>query len=338
MTRNLLPYLFLLVSALATNFFAQRVWAQGSGSGTMTAEDATAIKAIKIANLEKDTYFKAGGYILDRYEERPAYVFNYSDGIQRKVYLYRVYAASDTKELGLLALYQNGKTGEIKPFVIPGANADRKAWDAYIDDLKYVGEKESGLMSALSFVLSREMSNLLLGGTGAKADDKKKEDNNFCFAPDAPVALPDGGTKPISEVKPGDVVLGYDAITHTLVPTRVTGVQAHTPTTPTSSISLMSLWLAPAHELTATRPNRGSVITPLTLFEATPTHPVLTSMGRKSLWQVQVNEQLYRVENGQLVAYRVVRRDDVGRPVPVVYTITTERGAFVVDGVVVLDK
>ncbi len=54
----------------------------------MTVEQLKAIKAIKIANLDKDSYFKSGGFILDRYEERPAYVFTYSDGIT-SLYLVR---------------------------------------------------------------------------------------------------------------------------------------------------------------------------------------------------------------------------------------------------------
>lgn len=335
MKRHIFPFLFVLASALLTNFFAQRVWAQAPAAGVLTAEDAKAIKAIKIANLDKDTYFKTGGFILDRYEERPAYVFNYSDGIQRKIYLYRVFTAADTKELGLLAIYQNGKTNELKSFVIPGATADRKAWDLYIDDLKYVGEKEPGLMSALGFVISREMSVLMGGGAGAKTDDegKKKEEYNFCFAPDAPVTLSDGTTKPISDVKAGDVVLGYDATTHTLTPTRVTGVQAHAPVAPATSIALVGVWMTPSEGVTASR----AMIAP-TLLEATANHPVLTATGRKPLGDIQTGETLYRYEAGQLTAYQVIRRDENIRSAKTVYTISTERGAFVVDGAVVLDK
>ena len=341
MKRHILPLVFVLASALLTNFFAQRVWAQASvpaksADAVLTADDAKAIKAIKIANLDKDTYFKSGGFILDRYEERPAYVFNYSDGIQRKIYLYRVFATADTKELGLLAIYQNGKTNELKSFVIPGAGADRKAWDLYIDDLKYVGEKEPGLMSALGFVISREMAVLLAGGAGAKTDNggnRKKEEYNFCFALDAPVTLSDGRTKPISEVKAGEIILGYDATTHTLAPTRVTGVQAHVPVAPATEIALVGVWMTPSDGLLAGR-NQTSP----TLLEATANHPVLTATGRKPLGEVETGETLYRYEAGQLTAYQVIRRNESSRWVKAVYTITTERGAFLVDGVVVLDK
>lgn len=333
MKNNLLSLLLFLCCAIATQLLSQRVWAQTSASASgMTLDQLKAVKAIKIANLDKDTYFKSGGYILDRYEERPAYVFTYSDGITRKIYLYKVFTASDTKDLGLLAIYQNTKTNEVKPFVIPGASADRKAWDAYIDDLKYVGEKEPGLMSTLTFVLSREMAGLLSGGAGAKADDggKKKEEYNFCFAPDAPVTLADGSSKKIGEVAVGDVVMGYDAQTKSLTPTPVTRVDAHS-----GEFALVGVWMAPVDELAA---NNQQTLTAPTLLEATANHPVLTASGRKSLGDVSLGEVLYRSENNRVIAYKVVQIEKATRSVKSVLTLATQSGAYFVSGTVVLDK
>ncbi|GAB3688129.1 hypothetical protein GCM10027592_02600 [Spirosoma flavus] len=331
MKNNLLSILIFLCCAVATQLLSQRVWAQ-TASASMTLEQLKAIKAIKIANLDKDTYFKSGGFILDRYEERPAYVFAYSDGITRKIYLYKVFSAEDTKELGLLAIYQNGKTNEIKPFVIPGASADRKAWDAYIDDLKYVGEKEPGLMSTLTFVLSREMAGLLSGSAG-KSDEggaKKKEEYNFCFAPTAPVTLADGSSKPISTVQVGDVIMGYNVVTKSLAPTNVTRVDMHK-----GNFALASVWLAPTQELTANTRNNPAT---LTLVEATANHPVLTATGQKQLGNVTTGDILYRMENGKSVTYRVVSVEKSVRSVNTVYNLSTESGAYLVHETIVLDK
>ena len=302
----------------------------------MTLEQLKAIKAIKIANLDKDTYFKADGFILDRYEERPAYVFNYTDGITRKIYLYKIFSAENTKELGLLAIYKNEKSGEIKPFVIPGASADRKAWDAYIDDLKYVGEKEPGLMSTLTFVLSREMAGLLSGGAG-KSDEsgaKKKEEYNFCFAPDAPVTLADGSSKEIGSLAVGDVVLGYSAQSKAFIPTAITKVEQHT----NRDFTLTGVWLSAVNELTADA-RTASKTAPM-LLEATANHPVLTATGRKALGDVKAGDILYRYERGtnQVAAYRVVQLDPKTRTVQTVYNLTTESGAYLVGETVVLDK
>lgn len=332
MKNNLLSFLLFLTCAIATQLLSQRVHAQ-TASGGMTLDQLKAVKAIKVANLDKDTYLKSGAFILDRYEERPAYVFNYTDGITRKIYLYKIFTAADTKDLGLLALYQNGKTGEVKPFVIPGATAERASWDAYIDDLKYVGEKEPGLMSTLAFVISREMAGLMAGGSG-KTDEggtKKKEEFNFCFAPDAPVTGPDGSAKPISTISVGDIVLGYDVQTKTFAPTRVTHVDRHQST----NIGLAGVWLVSANELTADDRARSSI--PV-LFEATANHPVLTETGRKSLGDVKAGEMLYRFERGKPVPYRVVRTELAGRSVKTVYNLVTESGAYVVGETVVLDK
>ncbi len=333
MKNNLLSFLIFSCCAVATQLLSQRVSAQ-TASASMTVEQLNAVKAIKIANLDKDTYFKSGGFILDRYEERPAYVFNYTDGITRKIYLYKIFTVEDTKELGLLALYKNEKSGEVKPFVIPGASADHKAWDAYIDDLKYVGEKEPGLMSTLTFVLSREMAGLLSGG-GAKTDEggaKKKEEYNFCFAPDAPVTMADGSSKAISTVKTGDVVLGYNAKTKTLIPTRITNVDTHE-----GDFVLAGVWLLPVNELTADTRN---TLTAPTLLEATANHPVLTATGRKPLGEVNAGDVLYHYDaaTNEVVAQKVMRVEQSSRSVKMVYNLATESGAYLVGGTVVLDK
>ncbi|GAA4452297.1 hypothetical protein GCM10023189_15480 [Nibrella saemangeumensis] len=327
-----LPTLLLFLCAVIVNQFAsQRVWAQAASAG-MTLDQLKAIKEIKIGNLEKDTYFKAGGYILDRYEERPAYVFNYSDGIPRKIYLYKVYTAADTKELGLLAIYQNGKTNQTMPFVIPGATADRKAWDAYIDDLKYVGEKEAGLMSALGFVLSREMA-LLMGGGGPKEEggDKKKEEYNFCFPPHAQVSLANRQTKAIQDIKPGDAVMAY--ANGRMVTTQVREVQVHE----AQDVAITAVWLTASEEVTAS--TRAGLTAPI-LLEATANHPVLTATGQKRLGDLRKGDMLYRYDEAStaVVVWTVADVQAGARTVKTVYNLVTEQGSFVVSDFVVLDK
>ncbi|MBO0951686.1 Hint domain-containing protein [Fibrella forsythiae] len=331
--KRTLPYFFFLAAALMTSFFAQRVMAQAATPGTLTAEQATALKALKINNLEKDTYVKSGGFILERYEDRPAYVFNYSDGIKRKIYLYKVYSAGDTKDLGLLAIYQNGKTNELKSFVMPGASGEPKAWDAYLDDMKYIGEKEPGLMPALAFVLSREMANLMSGGA-AKTEEggaKKKEEYNFCFGPQSLVTLADGTQKAIVDVREGDLVMSYEAATKTVVTTRVTGLNTHPMAT---EITLAGIWTVPTNELTA---SMALLPSPAQLLEATANHPVLTDTGRKTLGDVAVGDLVYRCENGVTYPARVIRTGSTGRATTV-YSLSTEKGNYVVAGTVVLDK
>ena len=336
MKKHLIPILCFIVAAVFTQFMAQHVSAQAAEPTGMTAEQAKAVKAIKIGNIEKDTYFKADGFILDRYEERPAYVFNYTDGITRKIYLYKIFDAASTKELGLAAFYVNGKTNAMKTFVIPGANGDRKAWDAYIDDLKYVGEKEPGLMSTLTFVLSREMASLMAGGTG-KADEggaKKKEEYNFCFAADAPVTMADGSVKAIRDVVVGDLVKSYDATTKTLTTASVTKTDVHQQLN--GSFALTGVWVVPVGEITA---GLGALTAPV-LLEATANHPVLTAQGRKALGDVTAGETLYHYESGtnRVMNYRVIRAKKAIRSVKTVYNLATSTGSYVVGETVVLDK
>ncbi|GAB3261275.1 hypothetical protein GCM10027347_26210 [Larkinella harenae] len=297
----------------------------------MSLDQLKAIKAIKVGNLEKDTYFKSGDFILDRYEERPAYVFNYSDGISRKIYLYKVFTAADTKELGLLAIYENGKTKELKPFVIPGASADRKAWDAYIDDLKYVGEKEAGLMSALGFVLSREMALLMGGGAKEEGGEKKKEEYNFCFPADAVVTLADRQTKAISDVKAGEEVMAYDTKTQLLVPAMVQEVTVHEK----PNLAITGVWMTPAEEVSA-----SLSLTKPVLLEATANHPVQTATGAKKLGDLRSGDVLYRFDGAtrSVLAWKVTQVQSNVRTVEKVYNLITDRGSYLINDVVVLDK
>lgn len=331
MKTNLLRHYLFVCCLVVVQLVSQRVWAQ-TATASMSLDQLKAIKAIKVGNLEKDTYFKSGDYILDRYEERPAYVFNYSDGVPRKIYLYKVFTAADTKELGLLAIYENGKTKETKPFVIPGASADRKAWDAYIDDLKYVGEKEAGLMSALGFVVSREMA-LLMGGGGSKEEggDKKKEEYNFCFPADAVVTLADRQTKAIQTVKAGDEVIAYDAKTRLLVPTRVQEVTVHEK----PNLAITGVWVVPAQEVSA-----SLSLTKPVLLEATANHPVQTATGAKKLGDLRNGDVLYRFDGAtqSVAAWKVANVQAAIRTVEKVYNLTTEKGNYLINDVVVLAK
>lgn len=328
--RQLPAFLLFLCVSIVTQLLTQRVSAQPASAG-MTLDQLKAIKEIKIGNLDKDTYFKAGGFILDRYEERPAYVFNYSDGVPRKIYLYKVFSAADTKELGLLAIYQNGKTNQILPFVIPGATADRKAWDAYIDDLKYVGEKEAGLMSALGFVLSREITMLLSGGGPKEEGGKKKEEYNFCFPAAARVSLADGQVKTIESVKTNDMVMAY--VNGRMVATPVREVQVHQ----AQDFAITAVWLNASEEVTAS--TRTAPSAPL-LLEATANHPVLTATGPKQLGQLQKGDVLYRFDEAakSVVAWKVAGVQSGARTVKTVYNLVTEKGSFIINDFVVLVK
>jgi hypothetical protein len=178
------------------------------------------------------------------------------------------------------------------------------------------------------------MAGLLSGGAGKSEEGgaKKKEEYNFCFAPDAPVTLADGSSKAISAVKTGDVVLGYNTKTKTLTPTHVTKIATHV-----GDFTLAGVWLASVNELTA---NTHGTLTAPTLLEATTNHPVLTASGRKALGEVKAGELLYHYDattNG-VVAYKVVRAEAAVRSVKTVYNLVTESGAYLIGETVVLDK
>jgi hypothetical protein len=199
--------------------------------------------------------------------------------------------------------------------------------------MKYVGEKEPGLMSALTFVLSREMATLLAGGAG-KTDEggaKKKEEFNFCFGPQALVTLADGSLKAIADVHEGDMVMGFDAATQTTVASRVMARHVHAVA---GEATLVGIWTVPINELTVSSALRPA---PVHLLEATANHPILTATGKKALGFVAVGELVYRCENGRTYPAHVVRTGSTGHAATV-YSLSTNHGSYVVAGTVVLDK
>jgi hypothetical protein len=70
--------------------------------------DYDALKKIAVKNPDKDTYIKEGAYVLDN--SNPPYVFKFSDGKERRIYLYKVLETAEMKEMGSLMVFTTPKT------------------------------------------------------------------------------------------------------------------------------------------------------------------------------------------------------------------------------------
>lgn len=163
----------------------------------ITVEEYAKAKTFTLKNLDEDTYVKfENNYILDRYQMKPPYIFKYSDGIERRIYLYKMLDNKTKQELAMLAIYYTPGNGKAINLCIPNAAAPKEVWVKYIDDLKEYGAKENGLLSAYSYVLSKEMSSLLNSGSGQPVNTAgSKTDYDVCFPKDALVTLANGSEK-----------------------------------------------------------------------------------------------------------------------------------------------
>ncbi|MCC9167858.1 Hint domain-containing protein [Pontibacter harenae] len=306
-----------------------------NGPASLTVEDYKKYTSFKIESPEEDTYIKfESTYILDR-EAKP-YVFNYSDGVERKIYVYKMLKGANRDEVGTMAMYAAPKSGKTIKVCIPGAGADKKVWDYYIDELKLNGEQEKGFLSTLAFVLSREYSHEHANAGKGSTVAKENDDYDFCFPGGALVALADGTAKPIEQVKAGDKVVAFDVNSRGTRQTTVTGVQAHYKE---EGIQITKLVLLPTEEIFASA-DSWTPATPIEI-ESTGNHPIYTKDGKKEMRQIEAGDILYHFDSSMrgFREYRVVAKVlQEQQLINQVYNLETEAGNYLVNGTVVLDK
>nr|WP_293835048.1 Hint domain-containing protein [uncultured Arsenicibacter sp.] len=293
-------------------------WAQEEKRGITTAE-FTAAKAATFKNLEKDSYFKSGGLVFDRNDEKPPYTFKFSDGLERKVYLYSLFGAEDMKSVGSLAVFTWSKSPKPLLVCIPNTLADKAIWGQYIDDLKDGAKQADGFAVCLAFALSREFSG------GAKAEGAKageKDHNEFCFPADTYISLANGLEKRMDAIQSGDVIAGFGDQT-------VTAVTVHE-----GAFALTQVVVRPVESVLAAK-NAGHT---LMMLEATANHPILTAAGRKAMGSLTKGDYVFVANGSSYQLAEVVATHANARQTSRVYSINTQNGLSVINGVVTLDK
>ena len=322
--------LVILFSGAAPSLYGQ---AASEAERGITLEEYGKVKTFTFKNLDEDTYVKfENNYILDRYQMKPPYVFKYSDGIERRFYLYKLMDNKTKKELGMVAVYYLPATKKAINLCIPNATAAKEVWARYIDDLKELGAKESGLLSTYSYVLSKEMS-ALSGGGAAQAVSTTSTDYDVCFPANALVMLPDGQEKPIYSIQAGDQIAAFDQASGKLMATTVTEVESHED----HMYALTSVELF-KEELTASI-FMGSLAVNYTV-EATANHPVMTDKGRKTMSELTTGDNLYVYDSihGTVTLLKVAKVTHNIRKAPKVYNLVTTKKNYLVNRTVVLDK
>ncbi|HEX8529827.1 MAG TPA: Hint domain-containing protein, partial [Cytophagales bacterium] len=247
----------------------------------LTLDEYKKAKTFTVNDLDNDTYVKfENAYVLDRYEMRPPYVFKYSDGIERRIYLYRLLDNKTKASLGMTAIYVTPGDGKKISVCIPNPQAEKAVWAQYIDDLKEYTAAEKGFGSTFAYVTSRELAALVGGGTGITAASAGKTDFDVCFPAFARVTLADGTEKAIADVRPGDRVASYDAVTGTRRTAVVQAVQVHD-----RQPYLVQSVVLTTTDLFAAR--EGHRVGTQVVLQATPNHPVWTSTGAVPLGKLQ---------------------------------------------------
>lgn len=322
-TSTLLLILFVSISALSAQ---EALEFRG-----MTLEEYQGAKALKIVNLEKDTYLKTDkGLIFDR--ENPPYSFKFSDGGDRKGYLFKIFEAEELKFLGRLLVYQSLLEGERKLFMlpIPGSQADKSVWGRYIDDIKELNAEEGSFSTCLAFVLSKESASMRASGDG----ESEEEEYEYCFPADGLVKMADGREKKICEVQSGEWILGGTPNQpSSWKPHLVEEVEVHQD----RQYDIIELELIAQEPVFA---SQTPALAPIYLLSATPNHPLATGDGPKRIGELSKDDLLWYWDDaiGAFVKVKVKEIRSKAGASASVYNLRTSSPAYLVNGIVVFQK
>jgi len=291
----------------------------------------------KIADLDNDTYVKFdNAYVLDRYEGRKPYFITGSDGLKKRIDLYKLVAKENMQEIGLMVFYTS-ETGKKYQALVPDFTADAKVWDRYFNDIDNINKEEKNFILKLSYVLSKEMAfqqfKMLNNGKDMK-EEAATYGNDICFPGDEEVTMSNGAKKLIKDVKSGDEVITVDPATHRSVATKVTGLTVHE----AKNYALTKLVLVSAKEIkTATGTH---VLLSDKVLQATPNHPMMTKDGSFKMGEIALGQQVLCLnDKGQYETFTVLQKSEHGGGIQKVYNIVADSGStLLMNGVMVMQK
>jgi hypothetical protein len=304
----------------------------------LTVDEYTKAQAYTIADLDKDTYVKFdNAYVLDRYEGRKPYFITGSDGLKKRIDLYKLIAKEGMQEIGLMVFYTNEK-GKIYKALVPDFTADGKVWEKYFTDIDNINKVETNFILKLSYILSKEMAfqqyKLLNGGKDMK-EESATYGNDICFPGDEMVTMANGSTKMLKTVKSGDEVITIDPATSKSSVVKVKELTTHD----AKNYALTRLVLVSA---AIKNTNAGQLISLNSkVLQATPNHPMLTKQGNLKMGQIAQGQEVLCLneQTGKYETFTVLQKTEQGGGVQKVYNIVADGGStLLMNGVMVLQK
>jgi hypothetical protein len=304
----------------------------------LTLDEYNKAKTYTIANLDNDTYVKFdNAYVLDRYESRKPYFITGSDGLKKRIDLYKFIAKDGMQEIGLMVFYTS-ETGKKYQALVPDFTADAKVWTKYFQDIDDINKVENNFILKLSYILSKELSfqqyKVLNGGKDMK-EEAATYGNDICFPGDEKVTMGNGAIKLLKNIKSGDEVVTIDQVTHQPYVTKVKELTVHA----AKNYALTRLVLVLANEQNTTA--GISVDLRAKVLKATPNHPMLTKQGNCKIGDITVGQQVLCLNDlsGKYASYTVLEKHELTEGVQNVYNIVAEKGStLLMNGVMVMQK
>lgn len=303
-----------------------------------TMDEYNKAQTFTIADLDKDTYVKfENTYVLDRYENRKPYFITGSDGLKKRIDLYKLVAKDGMQEIGLMVFYTNEK-GKLYKALVPDFTADGKVWEKYFLDIDNINKTETNFILKLSYVLSKEMSfqqyKLLNGGKDMK-EESATYGNDICFPGDEMVTMANGGKKMLKSIKTGDEVITIDPATNKSSVVKVKELTTHD----AKNYALTRLVLVAAD---VKNTKAGQLVNlNAKVLQATPNHPMLTKQGNLKMGEITTGQEVLCLneQTGKYEAFTVLQKSEQGGGVQKVYNIVADGGStLLMNGVMVMQK
>jgi hypothetical protein len=300
----------------------------------LTMAEYTRAQTFSIADLDKDTYVKfENTYVLDRYEGRKPYFITGSDGLKKRIDLYKLIAKEGMQEIGTMVFYTNEK-GKLYKALVPDFTADAKVWEQYFQDIDNINKVEANFILKLSYILSKELSfqqyKLLNGGKDMK-EESATYGNDICFPGDELVTMANGAKKLLKDVRSGDAVITVDPATKVASAVKVKELTTHN----AKNYAITKLVLVSAQVSGQDIKLNSKVL------QATPNHPMLTKQGSQKIGEITVGQDVLCLneQTGKYEAYTVLLKTEKAGGNQKVYNIVADGGSTVVmNGVMVLQK
>lgn len=304
----------------------------------LTMDEYKKAQAFTIANLDNDTYVKfENAYVLDRYEGRKPYFITGSDGLKKRIDLYKLIAKEGMQEIGLMVFYTNEK-GKLYKALVPDFTADAKVWEQYFQDIDNINKVEQNFILKLSYVLSKEVSfqqyKVLNGGKDLK-EEAATYGNDICFPGEELVTMANGDKKMLKAVKSGDEVISVDPATKKNMVVKVKELTTHE----AKNYAITQLVLVSAQTKSTAAGTQVKLNSKV--LQATPNHPMLTKQGNIKIGEVATGQDVLCLneQTGKYEAFTVLQKTEHAGGVQKVYNIVADGGStLLMNGVMVMQK
>jgi len=304
----------------------------------LTMDEYKKAQSFTVANLDNDTYVKfENAYVLDRYESRKPYFITGSDGLKKRIDLYKLVAKEGMQEIGLMVFYTNEK-GKLYKALVPDFTADAKVWEQYFLDIDNINKVEQNFILKLSYVLSKEVSfqqyKVLNGGKDLK-EEAATYGNDICFPGEELVTMANGDKKMLKAVKSGDEVISVDPATKKNMIVKVKELTTHE----AKNYAITQLVLVSAQTKSTAEGNEVKLNSKV--LQATPNHPMLTKQGNIKIGEVATGQEVLCLneQTGKYEAFTVLQKTEHAGGVQKVYNIVADGGStLLMNGVMVMQK